>query len=374
MKNYISFPIILLIFLMGCAHNGNRSLIILETTGFPDSTKIYLTDLDKATSDSGFIVNNQLIFNVEVVEPTQFMIRPVFKTRADIDTRTFWKEDWQLTIRAEKGNLKNAVIEGSKIQVDADFVKSRQEGLNQVNDSLFSLYRSLEDKASEEALALRAKRKEVTQEIKDVEINFVKNNPDKLFSVISLRQLMSYRIPKETTEALYENLSAEMKSTRYGLAVKKYLELSQDLEIGDKALDFQLPDLDGNLVGLNNFPGKYILLDFWGSGCGPCRMENPNLLRNYKAYRDKGFEIISISFDKNREDWENAVKKDSMIWTTVCDLQGSDGDVIMTYKVYFMPTYYLIDPSGVIIDKFLGTGQLDGKLKEIFPNYQAQLK
>ena len=76
-----------------------------------------------------------------------------------------------------------------------------------------SLYRSLEDKASEEALALRAKGKEVTQEIKDVEINFVKNNPDKLFSVITLRQLMSYRIPKETTEALYENLSAEMKST-----------------------------------------------------------------------------------------------------------------------------------------------------------------
>ena len=193
MKNYISFPIILFIFLIGCAHNGNRSLIILETTGFPDSTKIYLTDLDKATSDSGLIVNNQLIFNVEVVEPTQFMIRPVIKTRADIDTRTFWKENRQLTIKAEKGNLKNAIIEGSEIQVDADFVKSRQDRLNQVNDSLLSLYRSLEDKASEEALALRAKGKEVTQEIKDVEINFVKSNPDKLFSVITLRQLMSYK-------------------------------------------------------------------------------------------------------------------------------------------------------------------------------------
>lgn len=164
-----------------------------------------------------------------------------------------------------------------------------------------------------------------------------------------------------------------MQSTKYGISIKKYLELSRDLKVGDEAIDFLLPDLDGNLVGLSNFKGKYILLDFWGSGCGPCRMENPNLLRNYIAYRNKGFEIISISFDKNSEAWANAVKKDSMIWTTVCDLKGSDGDVIMTYNVYFVPTYFLIDPDGVIIDKFLGTGQLDGKLKEIFPNYQYSL-
>ncbi|MCD4769968.1 MAG: TlpA family protein disulfide reductase, partial [Bacteroidales bacterium] len=124
----------------------------------------------------------------------------------------------------------------------------------------------------------------------------------------------------------------------------------------------------GNLVGLNNFKDKYILLDFWSSGCGPCRLENPNLLRNYKAYREKGFEIISISLDKNREDWANAVKKDSMIWTTVSDLRGSDGEIPMTYNVYFIPTYYLIDTNGVIIDKFLGRGQLDEKLKVIFPN------
>jgi len=96
-------------------------------------------------------------------------------------------------------------------------------------------------------------------------------------------------------------------------------------------------------------------------------MENPNLLKNYRAYRDKGFEIISISLDKNRDDWANTVEKDSMIWTTVSDLKSFEGNVPMTYKVYFIPTYYLIDPNGVIIDKIMGRGQLDKKIQELFP-------
>jgi peroxiredoxin len=366
MKKIIYCSISLFILLVSFKPGNNSSKIFLKTSGFPDSTLIYLVHMETATKDSGYIINNELVFNVDVVEPTPFQINPVYITRESFEYRSFWKENRQLTIRAEKGNLNNARIEGSEIQVQADFVKDRKDKLTQLNDSLLTVYRSLEDKKSEEALALRAKRKEVTNAIIDVDVSYVKNNPDQLFSAITLKQLMTYTIPKDKTAALYETLSAEMQATKYGRSIKKYLELSRDLKVGDKAPDFQLPDLNGDLVGLKDFEGKYILLDFWGSGCGPCRMENPNLLRNYKAYRDKGFEIISISFDKKREGWVNAVKKDSMIWTTVCDLQGGDGDVIMTYKVYFMPTYFIIDPDGFIIDKFLGTGQLDEKLTEIF--------
>jgi len=145
-----------------------------------------------------------------------------------------------------------------------------------------------------------------------------------------------------------------------------------DFKVGDKATDFKLPDLEGNLVGLSSFKNKYILLDFWSANCGPCRLENPNLLRNYQTYHQRRFEILSISLDRSRKDWENAVKKDNMIWTTVSDLQGSDGDVPTTYNVYFIPTYYLIDPNGIIIDKFSGRGQINTKLKKIFPPQEYQ--
>ena len=222
MKNYIYFPISLFIFLMSCNQNDNQTKIILETTGFADSTKIYLTDLEKETTDSGYIINNNLVYSVEIDEPTQFSIRPVIKTRADIDVKSFWKENKLLTIRAEKGNLKNARVEGSEIQIQADAVDANKTHLRQINDSLMKVYRSLPEEDTEKRLAVRTKGKEITQAIKDVEINYVKNNPDELFSVITLKQLMTYTIPKDETKALYENLNVEMKSTKYGITIKKF--------------------------------------------------------------------------------------------------------------------------------------------------------
>ena len=367
MKNYLIFLSSLFIVLISCTQTGNRSEIILETSGYADSTKIYLVDTETTVDiDSGYIVNNRLVFNLEVVEPTRLMIRPVFKTREDFQVRYIWKEDRQLIVRAEEGNLKNAVVEGSVMQVQADIIKAAKDKLNMLNDSLLIVYKSMEDRSSEEAKAIRTRGIAVSKEIAGVDVNYIKDNPDNIFSAITLKQLMTYTIPKDETAALYESLTEEVKSTKYGISIKNYLELSRDLKAGDRAVDFKMPDINGEMVGLSDFRGKYILLDFWSSGCGPCRLESPNLLRNYKEYRDKGFEIISITFDRDRETWEKAVKKDGMIWTTLCDQKGSDGDVIMTYKAFFMPTYWLIDPEGIIIDTWQGTGRLDEKLAEVF--------
>ncbi len=148
----------------------------------------------------------RLVFDVDVVEPTRLMIRPVFKTREDFQVRYIWKEDSQLTVRAEKGNLKNAVVEGSVMQIQADLVKTSKDKLHLLNDSLLKAYSSMEDRSSEEAKAIRARGRSITQEITEVDIDYIKNNPDNIFSAITLKQLMTYTIPKAETEALYENL------------------------------------------------------------------------------------------------------------------------------------------------------------------------
>ena len=368
MKNYIYFSITLIIFLMSCSSKDNQNKITLKTTGFTDSTKIYLHNYANETIDSGYIVNNFLVFSVNVDEPTQFMIRPVIKTRADIDVRSFWKEGNQVTIQAEKGNIKNAVVEGSEIQKQADILRLSKINLEQSRDSLQNQYWSLPEEDTEKRLSLRTEKEKIEQAITDTDVNYIKENPDEFYSVITLRNLMKYTIPKALTKELFESLSAENQSTKYGIMVRKFLELSTDFKIGDKAANFELQDLNGNLIGLNSFKNKYILLDFWSSNCGPCLIDNPILLKNYKTYRDRGFEIVGISLDKNRDDWEKSVKRDSMIWPTVSDLKGFDGDLPITYNVYFIPTYYLIDPNGIIIDKIMGRGQLDEKLKAIFKN------
>jgi len=367
MKNVLPILIFLIGFFISCVPERNSSEILLKTSGYADSTKIYLVDTETITTiDSGYIVNNKLLFNLDVAEPTRLLIRPVFKSRDNFQVRNIWKENRQLTITAEQGNLKNAIVEGSVMQVQADLVKVAKDKLTMLSDSLFSIYRSLEDKTTAKALALRSRGRKISEEITNVDINYITDNPDNNFSAITLKRLMTYTIPIEDTEALYETLSDRVKSTKYGISIQKYLELSRDLKAGDEAVNFTMPDRKGNLLGLNDFKGKYVLLDFWSSGCGPCRLESPNLLRNYKEYRDKGFEIISISFDRDREAWEKALDKDGVIWTSLCDFKGGDGDVIMTYKVYFMPTYFLIGPDGIIRDKWQGMGQLDKKLKKLF--------
>jgi len=366
MKHYFYFTIVLFIFLVSCVQPDNQSKIILETTGYPDSTIIYLMDVERETTiDTGYIINNHLEFLVKIDSPTRFLINPVIKKREDIDYKYFWKEDKRITIWAEKGGLKNARIEGSEIQKQADVLAQSKARLEKKRDSLRDVYVSMQGEDRETLMALRIEKDKITEQIRETEINYVNDHPDYLTSAVTLTFLMR-QLPKEQTEELYENLTQEMQSTRYGLTVKKYLDLSRDVTIGDKAIDFQLPDLDGHQISLDHFKNKLVLLEFWSSGCGPCRMENPNLLKNYLAYKERGFEIFGVSLDKRRESWENAVEKDSMLWTTVSDLKGFNGDVAITYRVYFIPKNYLIDTNGVVIAEDLRGEQLSVKLEELF--------
>jgi peroxiredoxin len=145
-----------------------------------------------------------------------------------------------------------------------------------------------------------------------------------------------------------------------------YISLHKDLKKGDVATDFTLTNLKGEKITLSKYRGKYVLLEFWGSGCGPCRQENPNLLINYKKYKSKGFEIIGVSLDKYKDNWKRAVDKDSMIWITISDLEGYSSKVILTYNVKGVPMNFLLDPKGVIIDNNIRGAALGQRLHYIF--------
>lgn len=367
MKNVSYLTILLVFFLMSCSQTDDHSKIILKTIDYADSTLIYLYNSITQNTDTGYVIDNNLIFSADTDEPTLFIIRPVYKRGVDYDVKMFWKEDKKITINALTGKLKTAIVEGSEIQKQVDIIEASKSHLNQSLDSIKTEHRSVPRKDKEKRKALRNEGKELELAITDVDVKYIKNNPDELYSVITLKNLMTHTIPKAKTKDLFENLSDDLKSTKYGLNIKKYLDLSTNFEVGDKAKDFQLPDLEGNLFGLNSFKGKYILLDFWSANCGPCLMDFPVLLKNYKKYKDRGFEILSVSLDKKREDWENTAKKEGMIWTNVGDLEGVDGDIPVTYSVFVMPTYYLIDPNGIIIDKILGRVRLGEKLEKLFP-------
>ena len=154
----------------------------------------------------------------------------------------------------------------------------------------------------------------------------------------------------------------------YFKSFEKKVNKIKSVSIGSVAPEVILSDTTGKDIALSSLRGKYVLLDFWAGWCGPCRMENPNILKNYLKYKDKGFEVYQVSLDRSRSDWVNAIKKDNLIWYNVSDLKYFQSEAATIYNIDRIPKAFLLDPNGVIIakDTELRGNRLGEKLNEIF--------
>ena len=137
------------------------------------------------------------------------------------------------------------------------------------------------------------------------------------------------------------------------------------LKVGKQAPDISLPDPDGNLKTLSSLRGKYVLLDFWAGWCGPCRFENPNVVRLYQKYKDRGFDVYSVSLDSDRNKWLGAIEADGMEWTQVSDLKKWESAVVPLYNIDAIPMAFLLDTNGVILAKDLRGKELESKIENL---------
>lgn len=202
---------------------------------------------------------------------------------------------------------------------------------------------------------------EVDRDVK----NFINREPATLSSLAALQNL-NFDADFAYFDQVIKALDGKANGNEIYDMMKSQIEQMRKLAVGSKAPEIDLPQPNGEHLKLSDLRGKYVLIDFWASWCGPCRRENPNVKRVYEKYHGKGFDILGVSLDKSQQAWLTAIEQDGLQWHHVSDLKYWQSAVVPEYQIQGIPLTFLVDKEGTIIAKNLRGPALENKLAELF--------
>ena len=284
------------------------------------------------------------------------------------DVLVVYLEKGLLTVSG-RDSVKYAAVMGSRINMEyAGYRVAVLDGPQKMMDEVDAEYAAAsavkqKDTAFVNGLMVRVRH--LWKGKDSLNLAFIRQNPDSYFSLEALEEVAGEDIDAGKIGPLFDGLSGRVRTTRAGLAFEKRIHTVSATSIGAMAPDFVQNDGDGKPVKLSDFRGKYVLVDFWASWCGPCRGENPNVLKAFQTWKDKNFTVLGVSLDGKKDAWLAAIKKDGLPWTQVSDLQAWKNAAAKQYGITAIPQNFLIDPAGKIIAKNLRGDALEKKLEEI---------
>ncbi|MES2005045.1 MAG: TlpA disulfide reductase family protein [Bacteroidota bacterium] len=331
---------------------------------------------DNNVTDSIVPKDGKYSFTGKLEDPTPGYIRVRFEPGADgkpvkmvsgRDFATIFLSVGKMTI-SSVDSFSNVIVTGSK--ANDEFVKltaSLKPVTAKMREANAEYSKAAAAKDEPARKAAEDKMDAIDKESRAVYGDYVKKNTSSPIAAYAIAQFAGWDINVEEVEPLFNKLSAEAKATVTAKTLGDQIAIAKKTGIGREAMDFTQNDTLGIPVKLSSFRGKYLLVDFWASWCGPCRRENPNVVKAYQAYKDKGFHILGVSLDQPgaKEKWMKAIHDDNLTWTHVSDLKYWQNEAARQYGIQAIPQNFLLDPQGKIIAKNLSGEQLQQKLAEI---------
>jgi thiol-disulfide isomerase/thioredoxin len=355
---------LLLLSQLACTTDTNSYTLSGSADGLEDGSKVIIYSLkDNRTNVIDTLVINKGRFSGKFPKSTEpamyFMVVnnssiPYFPESEDLKA-TIYKDSIQASFVT--GNLQNESYR--------EFAKNSRKVIKlrtEISDS----YRAAK-RANDGVLIKKLQQQNVMVTNNEVAFkkNFAKENPNSIFALLLVSEMLSQKqLNAREASDLVANFSPKIGSTDIAKEITATAQNLKNSDVGGKAPAFTAKTPEGGNLSLKDAMGEYTIIDFWASWCGPCRKENPNVVRVYNNYHDKGLNIISVSLDKagQKDRWIKAIKKDKMDWFHVSNLQFWQDPIARQYGVRSIPATFLLDKNGIIIAKNLRGNALDAKV------------
>ena len=364
------FALALTTILISCNNDTNSYTISGVAKGFDDNTTLMVYTLENNSSkvlDTLRISNEKFsgVYSKKETANIHYFNLPEYKANI-----LFFPENEDLNVTLYKDSIQSSFVSGSPQNEAYTEYNQKLRGYNAIKkaqSSRFQTARSTNDriaisKIQNEARTMAAKESALKKD-------FINANGNSSFSVMLLSELVSKKeiTASEATELILK-LSPKISGLRITKELKKSLAEIKRSDVGGQAPGFSAPSPDGTVISLEDAMGKYTIIDFWASWCRPCRAENPNVVRVYDKYHDKGLNIISVSLDKagQKNRWVKAIADDKMDWFHVSNLKSWQEPIAKMYGVRSIPATFLLDENGTIIGKNLRGAALESKIASLF--------